>query len=131
MAGSSCRFWRCWYIYAVGLSANGNGSTSGDQTSNSQILTLTEASTLGIIENSFGNKLIVYPNPTHGNLSIDLGKKYNSIRITITDLNQKLIFKDTYKDSQLLNLEINASQGIYLLNIESKNKKATLKVIKK
>ncbi|MBL4704836.1 MAG: hypothetical protein JKY54_09960, partial [Flavobacteriales bacterium] len=38
---------------------------------------------IGIIENSFGDKLVVYPNPTHGSTTIDLGANYPSILVKI------------------------------------------------
>jgi hypothetical protein len=42
--------------------------------------------TLGISENSFGNGLLVYPNPTDGNFSIDLGETYQTITVTLVDI---------------------------------------------
>ena len=40
-----------------------------------------------IIENIFGNALVVYPNPTSGNFSLNLGAVYEP-----TDVSGKLIF---------------------------------------
>ncbi|PCI93980.1 MAG: hypothetical protein COB15_15175 [Flavobacteriales bacterium] len=85
---------------------------------------------VGIEENSFGNDLSFFPNPTDGNFSIDLGGKYQTITITMTDLVGKIIQTKTYNESQLLNLSIEESAGIYLLVIESKDKKAVIKLIK-
>lgn len=91
---------------------------------------VTPSSTLGVLENNFSNKLLLYPNPTHGNFSIDLGDKYQSTTVTITDLNGKIVLLNTYKDSQLLNLKLEGSTGAYLLIIESDNKKAIIRLIK-
>ena len=46
---------------------------------------------MGIVENTFDTELLVYPNPTNGKFSIDLGKVYNKTQITIMDLTGKLI----------------------------------------
>ncbi len=85
---------------------------------------------VGIIENEFGNTLLLYPNPTNGNFSIDLGAEYQTIRITITDVSGQLIRSNIYTNSQLLHLKLNEAAGIYLLMIEAGNKKALIRLIK-
>jgi hypothetical protein len=87
-------------------------------------------STVGIIENDFGNQLIFYPNPSDGDFTIDLGSIYESITIKLTDLNGKLIETNSYKNTQYLHLKIEEPVGIYLLNIETESKKAIIKLIK-
>jgi para-nitrobenzyl esterase len=106
--------------YAIELSENGCTDTSA----------CIVISSVGIIENNFGNELLVYPNPTDGNFSIDLGKNLNSTTITITDLSGKIIQSKKYNDSQILNLKIKEPVGVYLLIIESENKKAVIRLIK-
>ena len=86
--------------------------------------------TLGIIENTFDSKPILYPNPTRGNFSIDLGSNFQFIKVTITDLNGKLIQDNTYTDKQLINLNIEESTGVYFINIESEDKKAIIRLLK-
>jgi hypothetical protein len=85
---------------------------------------------VGIVENEFGNGLLLYPNPTDGNFSVDLGEKYQTVQISITDVKGKLIQSQIYKDSQLFNLKIEESVGVYFLIIESTNKKAVIRLIK-
>jgi len=85
---------------------------------------------LGLIENTFSIKPIIYPNPTDGNFSIDLGVNHKSINIYITDLNGKLIQNNNYFESQLINLKLNESTGVYLINIKSGDKRAVFKLIK-
>ena len=85
---------------------------------------------IGIIENNFGNDLLIYPNPTNGIFSIDLGRNYQTVTITITDLNGKLIQSKTYNESKLLNLKLEKPVGVYLLIIESGDKKTIIRLIK-
>jgi len=84
----------------------------------------------GIIENDFGNQLRLYPNPTDGDFSIDLGGTFNAVTITMTDLSGKLIQSKTYNESQLLNLKIEEPAGVYLIKIESGDKKAVIRLVK-
>ena len=85
---------------------------------------------VGIIENDFGHDLILYPNPTNGKFSIDMGDDYLVVTVTISDLNGKLIQSKKYNKSQLLNLKIEEPSGVYLLVIESGEKKAVIRLVK-
>jgi hypothetical protein len=107
--------------YAVMITNNGCTSTSDCNT----------VSGVGIIENNFGSELLTYPNPTEGNFSIDLGAYYESVKVTMIDLSGKKIMTETYDNSQLINLNIDKPKGIYLLVIESKQKKAVIRLVKK
>ena len=85
---------------------------------------------IGIIENDFGSKFIVYPNPTDGNLSINLGNTFGFISIKLKDINGKVFWTKEFEDKQLLNLAFDAASGTYLLVIESENKKAVIQLVK-
>ncbi len=85
---------------------------------------------VGIIENNFGNELLIYPNPTDKNFFIDLGGNYRTISITITNILGRTIQSNSYNESQLLNLNIEEPAGVYLLVIESVDKKAVIRLIK-
>ena len=112
--------------------ATTNGSYAIEITQNGCIDTSAcySITSVGIVENNFGNDLLIYPNPTNGNFSIDLGQAYNAVTITISDLNGKLIWSEKYKESQLMNLKLEQPTGVYLLKIESENNKAIIRVVK-
>jgi hypothetical protein len=107
--------------YAVELTENGCIDTSA----------CVNINTVGIIENSFGNELLIYPNPTSGNFSIDLGASFETSVVTITDISGKLIDSKTISQSQILNLSINEPTGIYFITIQAGDKKAVIRLIKK
>jgi hypothetical protein len=106
--------------YAVIVTKNGCAETSA-------CYTITE---VGILENSFGAGLLLYPNPTGGNFSIDLGAQYQSTTVSITDINGKLVQSNNYRESQFLNLILEEAAGVYLLIIEAGEKKAVIRLIK-
>jgi hypothetical protein len=85
---------------------------------------------LGIIENGFGKDLLLYPNPTSGKLTIDLGGILENININITDLSGRLIQTKTYYHRQLINLILDGSAGVYILSIESTDKKGSFILMK-
>ena len=107
--------------YAVELTENGCVDTS----------TCVAISTVGILENSFGNNLLVYPNPTNGNLSIDLGAVYENSNILITDISGKKIDSINITQSQVLNISLEEPAGIYIISIQAGNKTAVIRLVKK
>ena len=46
------------------------------------------------------------------------------------DLTGKIILTKTYTDSQLINLKLDEPTGVYLLIVESAEKKAVIKLVK-
>jgi len=106
--------------YAVMVSNNGCSDTSSCYT----------VSTVGTINNEFGSDLLLFPNPTNGEFSIDMGEEYNTATITITDLTGRLIFSNIYNNRQLLNLKLTEPSGVYLLIIQTENKRAVIRLVK-
>lgn len=107
--------------YAVELTENGCVDTSA----------CTLISTVGIAENSFGAGLIFYPNPTNGNFSIDLGAIYENSTVLITDIAGKVIDSRNFSKSQLINLSIEEPAGIYIVSVQSGDKRAIVRLMKK
>ena len=84
-----------------------------------------------IINNSFIQSLSLYPNPTDGTFTIDLGENNEPGLIIITDLSGRIISSKKYNTNQFLNLRIEEPAGSYILYISSENKEARIKLIKK
>lgn len=85
---------------------------------------------VGVIENNFGHQLLLYPNPTDGNFAVALGDHYSYVKITITSINGKVIESKMYNESELINLQLEDPAGVYLLIIESDDKKAVIRLVK-
>jgi hypothetical protein len=91
---------------------------------------LPETPTTEIIENGFGNGLKIYPNPTNGDFTIDLGENHQNTKISITDLKGRLVQSIAYVESQLLSLKLEDPAGVYLLVIKTGDKKKVIRLIK-
>lgn len=107
--------------------ANGFGWSGNNFNQTNGLVTI---NTLGVIENDFGNELIISPNPTTGNFSIDFAKQYQSILISIYDIGGKLIRSKSFNQTKLINLSITEPTGLYLVNIQTGNKKAVIRLLK-
>lgn len=73
--------------------------------------------------------LDIYPNPSNGSFSIDLGAIYDKTKITITDLNGRVLQKYAFERKQLLKLKIDEIPGVYFLRISSGNKVLVVRLI--
>ncbi|HOF16155.1 MAG TPA: T9SS type A sorting domain-containing protein [Bacteroidales bacterium] len=114
------------------FTATQNGSYAVEVTQNNCIDTSTcyAVTTVGIVENTFENNINVYPNPTDGHVTIDMGKSLSEVTVSITDVSGKLLKQSTYKNTQMLELNLNVQTGIYLITINSENKRATIRLVK-
>ncbi len=107
--------------YAVEVSLNGCVDTSA-------CFSITG---IGIIENDFGDDLVIYPNPTNGTLTIDLGKVYSSISAKILGVSGQLMGSKEFVSSNKLHFEIEGAPGYYFVEIVvTDNKKATITILK-
>ncbi len=106
--------------YAVIVTENGCTDTSGCMS----------VTVLGLPENSFGDQLTVYPNPTAGNVHVDLGAVYQSAEVTITDLSGRVIYSDKYKHAQKIEMKLKEPAGTYLMTITADDKKAVLYLVR-
>lgn len=120
--------------FLMGCASDSN--ISGDKSENNEglddywIFKVTSA-ILGVSQNNFGPALSAYPNPTSGRFSINLGERFSETTVTITDILGKVVSINTYKNSQILNMELNAASGIYLVTLKTaEGKHATLKISK-
>ena len=76
----------------------------------------TTISTVGMEQNNISN-LAVYPNPTDGNFTLDLGKNYDQITIQITNSLGQVVENSVYSEFQLIDIQLEAESGIYFVEI--------------
>tara|TARA_B100000809_G_scaffold265039_1_gene322600 strand:+ start:1016 stop:2284 length:1269 start_codon:yes stop_codon:yes gene_type:complete len=85
---------------------------------------------VGIEENNI-SILSLYPNPTNGIVTIDLGAVKQDIKTTLTNSLGQVILIEDYTSANFINLDIDAPKGIYFLQIEtSEGESKILKVLK-
>ena len=87
-------------------------------------------SSLGLIENTFTENPIIYPNPTNGVVSVDLRKDYNNVIIQLNDILGRQLMNKSYNEGRIFNLNINESPGVYFLTIVTENKKLVFRLVK-
>lgn len=110
---------------AIGADGNdGNGTDAGHV----RVFTF---ETAGVIENEIGPALKVFPNPTHGETTIDLGASRKSVSVIVRNATGQVVLRQQYADAGMVQLNIPGEAGIYLVEVNADNKQALLKVVKK
>ena len=85
-----------------------------------------------LIENSLSDKFMVYPNPTEGNFSIKFENIQEFLTVRLLSLSGQVILDKTFLYSNLIDLEIDQANGIYLLEIiDGKDNKAVFNLFVK
>jgi hypothetical protein len=107
--------------YAVEVTSKGCVDTS-------ECLSIT---TLGLMENSFNDKFVLYPNPTDGNIDIVFENIQTELSVKLFNIAGRLIESSTIHNSNSIELVITGSPGIYFIElIDKSGKKAILKIMK-
>ena len=81
--------------------------------------------TLGTNEATL-SAISLYPNPTQGQFTIDLGKEYESVTIQIYSTIGQLISSSNYNATDKVSQEITAAAGIYFVKVTSDNKESKM-----
>ena len=74
---------------------------------------------VGTVDNGQPMIINVYPNPTFGNVTIELGKQQDEGQIALYDIYGKLVYLNKYQDSKLIEFSFDAPPGIFYLDIQS------------
>jgi len=107
--------------YAVEITQNGCTDTSACYS----------ITTIGILENTFGSVLAAFPNPTSGNLIVDLGAPYSNVTVNVRSVKGQLISTSSFGTASRITFGIAGARGFYFVDILTKEgKSATLKVMK-
>ncbi len=85
----------------------------------------------GVGHNTFGSSFTVYPNPTNGDITLDMGADYNNATIRISNVLGQVVFNTKTNITKTVNLSIDGDAGIYFVDIITPDgKTATIKVVK-
>ena len=107
------------YIYTFNVICNSNNVT----------LKVTNI-VLGIEENSLSN-LSMFPNPSNGNFTIDLGKEYTDVSVQMYNMLGQIISSEKYASAKLIEKEITSAAGVYFVRVSTANEGSkTLRIIK-
>ncbi|MDP2387637.1 MAG: LamG-like jellyroll fold domain-containing protein [Bacteroidota bacterium] len=106
--------------YAVIVTENGCTDTSA----------CSSITGIGIPQNYFSSLIKMFPNPSKGDLNLDMGTAYDKISVIITDIAGRIVLTQDIQNTQMVSLELKAAPGIYTVLIKAGTSKAVLRLIK-
>ncbi len=77
------------------------------------------------------NQMTLYPNPSDGYLTIDMGMAYPEALITITRSDGQIIRKESVKNSRRIETEMDEPAGIYLVKVMAGGRETVFRVVKR
>jgi hypothetical protein len=107
--------------YAVIVNYNGCSDTSSCISLN----------TVGLIDNIFESEILIYPNPTDENVSIQLGGYCDNVTLIVRNVYGNEMVSQNLQNTDVVNVKIEGAPGIYFLTISCHDKNATFKILKK
>lgn len=92
---------------------------------------MSQATNVGINNQSVQNNFTLYPNPVKDQLTIELGREYSYIEANVLDITGKLLTTNSFSNSNQVNIRMDVSPGIYIIQLKDKSRVIThLKVVK-
>lgn len=111
-------------------SANGNYAVEVTATGCTDTSACESISILNLEENDFASNIKIYPNPSKGNVNIDLGQN-KAVTMNLVSVEGKQVFEGN-ANGNLITLDISSyPQGIYILQITDGVNKSFHRIIKK
>ncbi|MGB6034908.1 MAG: T9SS type A sorting domain-containing protein, partial [Cryomorphaceae bacterium] len=107
-----------------------------DGCSTTDEISITIADPLSLDNDAEGNSVRFFPNPTSGNVSLELGlnKTVTNLQITIMDISGKAIDQKMIpaaQNGQVINLDLSqAAKGVYLVNVKADDFSLTERIVK-
>jgi hypothetical protein len=111
--------------------ANGNYAVVVTNGACSDTSACVAINSVGVLENNFGEDIAIFPNPTDGDLNIDLGTTYNEVNLIVRNTLGQEVFLRSFIAAKLLTFNISGDAGVYFIEVNTSHQQAIMRVIKK
>jgi hypothetical protein len=124
------------YVYMVGSYTGtadfdpGTGVTQLTGQANQDAYVVKWGGTVAGLSETLLPQLQVWPNPTTGLLSIDLGAYTPHIDIELTDISGSLIRKETFYNTSEVKMNLTDNPGLYFVRVKNASGEQLIKVVK-
>jgi len=81
-----------------------------------------------VVENNFESEITLFPNPNSGHFTVNLGRKYDNVRLQVFDVSGKQVYFNK-GNSQQIEVDFKSVAGDYVIKIQTGNQVAKLKFV--
>lgn len=92
---------------------------------------LSQDSELGLTSNELQDGVVLYPNPTSGNITVICEGSYDALYFQLRNINGQLLSTQELKAGKQAEIELNQASGVYLLEISDQKQFRTVRRIVK
>ena len=85
---------------------------------------------VGIEATSLASNIALYPNPTQGDIVLNLNEPLANVKVSVIDQTGRVVQTQNYNSAAVIQLNIDGPTGIYFVKLNSDDKEAVLKVVK-
>jgi uncharacterized repeat protein (TIGR01451 family) len=85
---------------------------------------------LGIVNGSFGTDFKISPNPTSGEINVEMNEEAGLVDLIVTNALGQEVLKQQFKNASTFSINIDSNNGIYFLRIISGTSTTNFKIIK-
>ena len=110
--------------------ANGNYAVIVNQNDCVDTSSCVNVNTVGQVELVDTKSMKLYPNPTKGNLTIDLGSYQEVVRVNVFNLSGKIVYQQKFSNTNTINLLIKGEKGAYIVEVITEKSSVILRTIK-
>ncbi len=86
-------------------------------------------STVSIIENTW-ESLTYYPNPTSGNVTINLGEQQFRVDVKISTVLGQIVDEVYFDNTSKIEIDLSSETGVYFVEIRSGNRSRVIRIVK-
>jgi hypothetical protein len=85
---------------------------------------------LGVEDLIIENRIVMFPNPTHGQVSLYASEILENMKISVMSLDGKCIYKKNFMNTQQVDFDLSfAATGIYIVNVSNQNRIKNFKLV--
>ncbi|WP_409417936.1 T9SS type A sorting domain-containing protein [Flavobacterium sp. PS2] len=77
------------------------------------------------------NTIKLYPNPFVNTFKLELEEMNENVSININDLTGKSVYNKTFSELKDLDIQLNMSSGLYVIDVKQNGESRKFKVVKK
>ena len=121
--------------YAICMADNNTiaiGATSNDgaSTNAGHVRIYEETPIVGVTQPGLANSIVMFPNPSQGDITIQLDKPYSELKVMVQNELGQEVLNDSYPFTNTIKLNLEGKPGTYIITLTTGDETTVLKALK-
>lgn len=102
--------------------------TGGSAVTGDGVARVFQSGGLSVNEIEIISKINLYPNPSNGKSTVDLGEFFENVKVSISNIEGKMVYKNQYFQTNQIKFDLNLQSGLYFVGISTEKANKTIKM---